>query len=151
DADAFIAFDAQVRRLGKVLAQLGRTTPPDLTRPTGGDVLAGLRLADLGRQLGAADLQQLAQLLPMAVADLADRPFRGEALRGVIAARGVHLVAMGPHSAGTTAVLLADSAGNDGGAAGQTVFARRGPGAVADALVAAVRAAGGEIRVNTRV
>ena len=35
--------------------------------------------------------------------------------------------AMGPWSAGTTAVLLADSAGNDGGAAGETVFAKGGP------------------------
>jgi phytoene dehydrogenase-like protein len=151
DADAFLAFDAQVRRLGRILAQLARTTPPDLSRPTGGDVLAGLRLADLGRQMGAADLQQLAQLLPMAVADLVENSFRGEALRGVIAARGVHLVAMGPHSAGTTAVLLSDSAGNDGGAAGQTVFARGGPGSVTDALASALRAAGGELRTNTCV
>ncbi len=47
--------------------------------------------------------------------------------------------AMGPWSAGTTAVLLADSAGNDGGAAGETVFARGGPGALSAALVGATR------------
>ncbi len=35
---------------------------------------------------------------------------------------------MGPWSAGTTNVFLTDSAGNDGGAAGQTVYARGGPG-----------------------
>ena len=52
---------------------------------------------------------------------------------------------------GTTAVLLADSAGNDGGAAGETVFARGGPGALAAALAAAARAAGGEIRTGAEV
>ncbi|MGH2512517.1 MAG: phytoene desaturase family protein, partial [Candidatus Limnocylindrales bacterium] len=52
---------------------------------------------------------------------------------------------------GTTAVLLADSAGNDGGAAGQTVVARGGPGALSSALAAAVSAAGGEIRTDARV
>ena len=46
--------------------------------------------------------------------------------------------------------LLADSAGNDGGAAGQTVFARGGPGALSAALEAAARAAGVEIRTGRR-
>jgi phytoene dehydrogenase-like protein len=55
---------------------------------------------------------------------------------------------MGPWSAGTAAVFLNDSAGNDGGAAGQTVFARGGPGALSRALAEAVRAAGGEIRTD---
>jgi phytoene dehydrogenase-like protein len=58
---------------------------------------------------------------------------------------------MGPWSAGTTAVLLADSAGNDGGAAGQTVFARGGPGALVAAIDAAARAAGVEIRTGAEV
>jgi phytoene dehydrogenase-like protein len=48
-------------------------------------------------------------------------------------------------------VLLADSAGTDGGAAGQTVFARGGPGALAAALDAAARAAGAEIRTGAPV
>ncbi|HYF10799.1 MAG TPA: NAD(P)/FAD-dependent oxidoreductase, partial [Actinomycetota bacterium] len=59
--------------------------------------------------------------------------------------------AMGPWSAGSTAVLLADSVGNDGGAAGQSVIARGGPGAVADALARAARAAGVEIRTGAEV
>ena len=54
----------------------------------------------------------------------------------------------GRASAGTTPVLLADSAGNDGGAAGETVYARGGPGALAAALAAAARAAGVEIRTG---
>ena len=52
---------------------------------------------------------------------------------------------------GTTAVLLIDAAGNDGGAAGQTVFVRGGPGALATALAAAATAAGVEIRTGAEV
>ena len=37
----------------------------------------------------------------------------------MLAIRGIRFTAMGPHSAGTTPVFLADSAGNDGGAAGR--------------------------------
>src|SRR5665647_2596715 len=65
--------------------------------------------------------------------------------------RAVTLWADAARSMGTTAALLADSAGNDGGAAGQTVFARGGPGALADALAAAARAFGAEIRTGAEV
>jgi phytoene dehydrogenase-like protein len=47
--------------------------------------------------------------------------------------------------------LLADSAGNDGGAAGETVFAIGGPGALANALASAAEAAGVEIRTGAEV
>jgi phytoene dehydrogenase-like protein len=72
-------------------------------------------------------------------------------VRAAVAWRGVQYCSLGPWSAGSTAVLLADSAGNDGGAAGQTVFARGGPGAVAQALAAAARSTGVEIRTGTDV
>jgi phytoene dehydrogenase-like protein len=69
----------------------------------------------------------------------------------MLAWRGVRYTAMGPWSAGTTQVLLADAAGNDGGAVGETVFARGGPSALAEALAAAAREAGAEIRTGARV
>ena len=78
----------------------------------------------------------------MAVADFVTESFETEAIRGTTAWRGVRYTAMGPWSAGTTAVLLADSAGNDGGAAGETVYAKGGPSNVAEAIAAAARAAG---------
>ena len=87
----------------------------------------------------------------MAVADFVAESFETDALRAAIAWRGIQYTAMGPWSAGTTAVLLGDSAGNDGGAAGQTVFARGGPGALVTALEAAAREAGVEIRTGAEV
>ena len=90
-------------------------------------------------------------MLPMAVADFVGEAFDTDPVRAAIATRGVQYTAMGPWSAGTTSVLLSEAAGNDGGAAGQTVFAQGGPGALADALVVAARNAGAEIRTTAPV
>jgi phytoene dehydrogenase-like protein len=63
----------------------------------------------------------------------------------------VQCAALGPWSAGSAAVLLFDSAGNSGGAAGTTAFARGGPGALTDALVSALRSLGGDVRTGAEV
>src|SRR5207247_8760982 len=57
---------------------------------------------------------------------------------------------LGPMAAGTTANLLAGSAGG-GGAAGQSVLARGGPGALTRALADAAQAHGAEIRTAADV
>ena len=116
-----------------------------------GDALAGLRLGRAFRGLGKGDSRSILRVLPMAIADFVAEAFETDPLRAAIATRGFQHTAMGPWSAGTTNVFLADSAGNDGGAAGQTVYARGGPGALSEALAAAVRAAGGEIRTDAEV
>ena len=143
-------FDRLVRSIGRFLAELNASTPPDVKSPGVGDALAGLRLGRTFRGLGKRDSRSVLRVLPMAIADFVAESFETDALRGALATRGIQDTAMGPWSAGTTKVFLTDSAGNDGGAAGQTVYARGGPGALSAALAAAVRAAGGEIRTERR-
>jgi phytoene dehydrogenase-like protein len=151
DAGRYVDFDRLVRSIGRFLAELNASTPPDLKSPGVGDAIAGLRLGRSFRGLGKGDARSVLRVLPMAIADFVAEAFETDALRGVLAARGIHGTAMGPWSAGTAAVFLNDSAGNDGGAAGQTVYARGGPGALTAALASAVRAAGGEIRTGADV
>lgn len=151
DADRYPDFDRLVRSLAGFLGELAARTPPDIESPGLGDAIAGLQLGRLFRGLGRRDGRTITRVLPMAVADFVAEWFENDALRATIAWRGVQFTAMGPWSAGTTAVLLADSAGNDGGAAGQTVFARGGPGALAAALEAAARTAGVEVRTGASV
>ncbi len=151
DATSYPAFDRLVRSLGRLLAELGGSAPPDINAPGLGDALTGLKLTRTFRGLGRQDARSILRVLPMAIADFVAESFETDALRGILATRGIANTAMGPWSAGTTAVFLADSAGNDGGAAGQTVYARGGPGAVSAALAAALRAAGGEIRTGADV
>jgi phytoene dehydrogenase-like protein len=151
DADAWPDFDRLVRALGKFLGEIAAQTPPDIHAPGLGDALAGLKLGRTFRGLGKRDAHTILRVLPMAIADLVAESFETDAVRAAVAWRGVQYASAGPWSAGTAANLLGDSAGNDGGAAGQTIFAEGGPGALGDALAAAVTAAGGDIRTGSEV
>jgi phytoene dehydrogenase-like protein len=151
DAAAYPEFDRRVRVLAGFLGRLAAATPPDLSAPTLEGALTGLRLGLGYRGLGRRDGRELLRVLSMAVADLVGEPFETEALRGALATRGIQFTGMGPWSAGTAAVLLADSAGNDGGAPGQAVLARGGPGALSAALAEAAREAGAELRTGAEV
>jgi phytoene dehydrogenase-like protein len=151
DAGRYADFDRLVRSLSGFLGELAGQAPPDIASPGLGDALAGLRLGRTFRGLGRHDGRTITRVLPMAIADFVAESFETDAVRAAIAWRGIQYTAMGPWSAGTTAVLLADSAGNDGGAAGQTVYARGGPGALAASLELAAREAGVEIRTGAEV
>ena len=151
DATAYIEYDRRVRTVARFLADLGDEVPPDIAAPGLGDALAGLRLGRAFRGLGKVDGRTILRVLPMAIADFVAESVATEPVRATLAWRGVRHVAMGPWSAGTTKVLLDDAAGNDGGASGETVYARGGPGAVADALAAVIRAAGGDVRTSAEV
>jgi phytoene dehydrogenase-like protein len=151
DAAAYSSFDRRVRAVASFLAYLNAATPPDVKNFAFADLLTGLRAGRAFRELGPKAARETTRVLPMAAADLVGEAFETDTVRGAIAARAVQFVAMGPWSAGTAYVLLNDSAGNDGGAAGQTVFARGGPGALAEALAKAARSFGAEIRTGAEV
>jgi phytoene dehydrogenase-like protein len=151
DAGTYPDFDRLVRSLGKFLGDLAARTPPDIHAPGLDDALAGLKLGRTFRGLGKHDAHTILRVLPMAVADFVAEAFETDAIQAALAWRGVQYCSLGPWSAGSAAVLLFDSAGNDGGAAGQAVFAEGGPGALSEALAAAARAAGAEIRCGAEV
>lgn len=151
DADAYVPFELRVRAISSFLAYLNVATPPDVKKLAFADLLTGLRAGKAFRGLGPKAARETTRVIAMAVADLVGEVFESDALRGAIASRAVQYSAMGPWSAGTAFVLLSDSAGNDGGAPGQSTFAKGGPGALAEALASAARSFGAEIRTGTEV
>lgn len=151
DAEAFTAFDSRVRAVASFLAHINATTPPDVKSPSLADLLSGLRLGRAFRKLGAKTGREAIRELPMAVADLVQEAFQDEAVRGALCTRGVLFTSCGPWAAGTAASFLNDSAGNDGGAAGSTVYAVDGTRALARALEEAARGFGVEIRYGAEV
>ncbi len=151
DAAGYAAIDGRVRRLARLLAALNATTPPDLRSPGLEDALAGLRLGRAFRDLGRADGRALLRWLPMAIADALVDDVPSEPVRAALVWGGLRFAAFGPRSAGSTAWLLTQVAGTSAGAVGETVYALGGPGALAEALASAVRAAGGEIRTEAEV
>lgn len=151
DASAYPGFDRKVRALASFLAHLNAVTPPDLKSPTFADAVAGLKLGRAFRAMGSRAVRELSRVLPMAVADFVGEALEDDVLRAALAARAVLYAAQGPWSAGSTTTLLTDSAGNDGGAAGQTTYHRGGPGALAEVLERAARSFGVEIRTGAEV
>jgi phytoene dehydrogenase-like protein len=151
DADRFGPFDQKIRSIASFLAYVNVATPPDPKSPSIADALLGLRLGKRFRDLGPKPGREAIRAAPMAVADLVQEVFEQEAVRGPLATRGVLFTSMGAWATGTAYVLLNDSAGNDGGAAGTTVFARGGTGALAAALASAAAHAGAEIRIGAAV
>src|SRR5580765_956061 len=148
DATAFVPFDKKVRAIASFLAYVAVATPPDPKSPSLADAIMGLKLGKAFRDLGAKTGREAVRALPMAVADLVQEVFELESVRGPLCTRGVLYTAMGAWATGTAQVLLNDSAGTDGGAAGTAVFARGGTDALADALEAAAKARGVQIRTE---
>jgi phytoene dehydrogenase-like protein len=151
DGAAWVEFDRHVRALAAFLTSLNDATPPATSGGNVGDAITGLLLGRAFKKLSKDDARQLIRVLPMAIADFVAESFESDPVRAAIAARSVGFTALGVGSMGTTATLLADSAGTDGGAAGQTVYAKGGPGALADALATAARGFGAEIRTGAEV
>jgi phytoene dehydrogenase-like protein len=150
DAERYPAFHDSVAAIGRVVRSLFETPPPSIDDPSAADLLGALKAGRAFRALGKADGYRLLRWLPMAAADFAAEWFETEPLRAAIAASGILGAFLGPWSAGSTAQLLLLAA-RDGSPIAPGWFARGGTGAVGDALLAAARQAGVEVRTGTGV
>src|SRR4029077_2240436 len=102
------------------------------------------------RGLGKKRIFDLLRWGPMAVADYVSEFFETELIRATIAARGIFGTALGPWSAGSTAVLLLRAAA-DAHPAGSASFPHGGLGSFTRALAESARQAGAEIRTDAEV
>lgn len=151
DSAAWGGFDAEVRALASTLWRVLLMTPPDTSQANPDVLLSGLRLGWRYRRLEGRHAREFTRVLPQSIADYLEDRLESDALRAALATRALRYTSMGPHMAGSAAVFLTDSAGNAGGAAGETVLARGGPGSLAVALAQAAREAGVEIRTGADV
>jgi phytoene dehydrogenase-like protein len=150
DADRYPKFLASVGAVNAVLRQLTAAPAPPLDLPAAADLVALLRTGRRFRALSRKDAYSLLRWLPMPVADFAEEWFEQSPIRVAVAAGGVMGSHLGPRSAGSTAIFLLLSARGDAPlAAGWT--ARGGIGAVTEAIAAAARQAGAEIRTGASV
>ena len=138
------------QKIGRVIGDALKLAPPNIDDPSRGDLWAMLQTGRALRKLGKKDMYRLLRWGPMAVADLVAEFFETELLRATIAARGIFGTAMGPWSAGSSLVLLIRAAG-DPHPAGSSFFAVGGMGAVTQAMAAAAKEAGAEIRTGAEV
>ncbi len=150
DAERYPVFQQSLEKIGRVISDALKLMPPNIDDPSRGDLWAMLQTGRALRKLGKKDMYRLLRWGPMAVADLVAEFFETELLRATIAARGIFGTAMGPWSAGSSLVLLIRAAG-DPHPAGSSFFAIGGTGAITQAMAAAAKEAGAEIRTSAEV
>ncbi len=150
DAAEYPEFQPSLQKIGRVISEALKLTPPNIDDPSGSDLWAMLQTGRSLRKLGKKDMYRVLRWGPMAVADLVAEFFETELLRAVVAARGIFGTALGPWSAGSSLVLLIRAAG-DSHPAGSACFAAGGIGAVTQAMAAAAKEAGAEIRCGAEV
>src|SRR6266403_2097497 len=133
DAAKYAQFAESLAETAGFFAQLASITPPAIDKPTPEDLWNLLKTGRGVRSLGKTGIFDLLRWGPMAVADFVAEFFETELLRAAIAARGIFGTALGPWSAGSTAVLLLRAAA-DSHPVGSAAFPRGGLGSFTRAL-----------------
>jgi phytoene dehydrogenase-like protein len=150
DAVKYLELNAVLTRAAAITSELLTLTPPVIEKPSGEDLWKLLKLGRKFRGLGKKEMMRVLRWGPMAVADFVAEFFETDLLRAVVSARGVLGAAMGPWSAGSTALLLLRAA-SDPNPVGNSALPRGGMGALASAMAAAANQAGAEIRTGAEV
>src|SRR5258707_2963566 len=150
DSAKYAKFATSLEETAGFFTQLNSITPPAIDNPTPEDLWNLLKTGRGVRSLGKTGIFDLLRWGPMAVADFVAEFFEPELLRAVFAARGIFGPALGPWSAGSTAVLLLRAAA-DAHPVGSAAFPRGGLGSFTRALAESAKAAGDEIRTDAEV
>jgi len=150
DAAKYPQLEESLAKIGAVIAEALALAPPNIDNPSAGDLWSMLKTGRSIRNLGKYDMYRLLRWGPMAVADLVAEYFDTELLRATIAARGIFGTFLGPWSAGSSLVLLIRAAA-DPHPAGSAFFAEGGIGAITQAMTAAAKQAGAEVRTGAEV
>src|SRR5207245_7850881 len=116
-------------------------TPPEIDKPAPDDLWSLFKPGRIVRMLRKKGIFDLLRWAPMAVADFVSEFFETELIRAVIAARGIFGTALGPWSAGSTAVLLLRAA-SDTHPVGTASFPRGVLGSFTRALAESAKQAG---------
>ena len=151
DAGAYEEYEAHLAGIGRILAPLLEEIPPRLGSRRPLDLWRqGLLLRHL-RKLDTRQAVDVTRLLTGSIADLVERYFESDAVRGLLAVSGVIGTWAGPRSSGTAYVMLHHHVGGVDGEAGAWGFPRGGMGGVSEALAAAARSFGAEVRTGAEV
>ena len=150
DADAYERWERWLGNLGRLVGPLLDSIPPRVGSKRPRDLVD---MAALGRTLRHVDVRaafDLTRLFTTSIADLVEDRFESDAMRGLLSVSGVIGMWGGPRSAGTAFVTLHHHLDQTGGGAAAWGFPRGGMGAVTEAMAAAARSFGAEIRTGGR-
>jgi phytoene dehydrogenase-like protein len=145
DAATYPQFLERMRRLAGVLAEQHGRVPPRLGWTRWRDAWPAARLALDVRRLGREDMQEFLRIVTMPMHDLLEENFESPAIKGALALDAVLGTRLGPRSGNSVFTYLHRLSGR------APSVPRGGVGALSEAVAAAARAAGAEIRVSAPV
>jgi phytoene dehydrogenase-like protein len=148
DAARWPEFVAFMDTAAAFLDAAYRTPMPRLPHVGFSDGLPLAQLAWKLRRLGGKDMFRVIRSMSMSTIEFTEEWFESEALKAAIAAVGIHGHTLGSMSAGTGYTLMHNWL-NRGGLAHRQIPG--GTARIGDALVAALKASGGEVRTSAAV
>jgi phytoene dehydrogenase-like protein len=151
DAAALPGFHARMSRFAEALRPLLTEAPPRLHGMNRGDRWTLAKLAWRLRRLGRVEFREFLRVAAMNAADILEESFESDLLKGALAFDAVLGTSFGPRSPGSVFTLLYRLAGQVEGRSGALALPRGGMGAAVEAIAAAARAQGAEIRTEARV
>lgn len=151
DADALIPFDRLMQQMAMAVKPILDMVPPDPTSLAPSELAGMLRLGKHFHSLGTERFHALCKLMTMSAADFLDEWFEFDPLKATKSASGIIGTFLGPRSPGSAYVLLHHYMGEIDGAFRAWGFQKGGTGAVSEAIAAAARAFGAEIRTSSPV
>jgi phytoene dehydrogenase-like protein len=151
DAEAYDEFSKMMTPMCRFVKPLLSMIPPDPTTLNPRDLKQLHFLMQRFRALSSDERYTLIQLMTMSAADFLDQWFETDVLKATMSASGIIGTFLGIRSPGTAYVLLHHYMGEIDGAFRSWGFSRGGTGAISNAIGAAAREAGVEIRTQAPV
>jgi phytoene dehydrogenase-like protein len=150
DAERYPQYEEMLERVAAVVEPTLTLAPPDLQRPRLGDLRTLLSLGREFRRLGDG-AGEAVEILTGAARPILDRWFESEEVKGTLATDAIIGAMASPSMPGTAYVLFHHVMGEAGGARGVWGYMRGGMGGLTQALAAAARDLGAEIRCDAEV
>jgi phytoene dehydrogenase-like protein len=151
DAEAYEEFSKMMTPMCRFVKPILSMIPPDPTTLRPKDLRQLHFLMQRFRDLSSDERYTLVQLMTMSAADFLDQWFETDVLKATMSASGIIGTFLGIRSPGTAYVLLHHYMGEIDGAFRSWGFSRGGTGAISNAIAAAAREAGVEIRTKASV
>jgi phytoene dehydrogenase-like protein len=151
DAEAYDEYGKAMVDMARFVKPIMGLTPPDPTSLAPRGLRDLMRLLQRFRALPPRDRYNQVQLMTMSAVDFLDQWFETDVLKATMSASGIIGTFLGVRSPGTAYVLLHHYMGEIDGAFRSWGFAEGGTGAISNAIGAAAREAGAEIRTGAPV
>lgn len=155
DADSFDAFTRELEAIADVLRQLVLRAPPNMVEGFGAGAISeafnALGTANILRRLTLEQQRNLLDLFTRSAGEMLDERFESDLVKALFGFDAIVGNYASPYAAGSAYVMLHHAFGEVNGKKGVWGHAIGGMGAITQAMAAAARGHGAEIRLDAGV